>query len=151
MARLNKFSPIITTASPHNAARLTALGATHVLDRSLSPSSLAAAIASATGGAPVEVVYDSISSPETQAVGYAALAAGGTLLTTGPPAVPSESLNADKKIIEVFGSLYLPTNRVMGRELFARLEGFLRSGAFTVRLAFLASFCWGSRSERDVG
>ncbi|KAM5545171.1 hypothetical protein V8D89_001282 [Ganoderma adspersum] len=129
-ARLNNFSPIITTASPHNAARLTALGATHVLDRSLFPSALAAAISSATGGAPIELVYDAISLPDTQTVGYGALAPGGTLLTTLPPTVPAESLKADRKIVEVFGSLYLPTNRAMGKELFARLEGFLRSGAF---------------------
>ena len=83
------FSPIITTASPKHTAFLQSLGATHVLDRSLSPAELATAVSSATGGAPVDVVYDSISSPDTQAVGYAALAPGGTLLTTGPPAVPA--------------------------------------------------------------
>ncbi|PIL32961.1 hypothetical protein GSI_05079 [Ganoderma sinense ZZ0214-1] len=129
-ARLNKFAPIITTASPHNAARLTALGATHVLDRALSPSALAAAIAEAAGGAPIELVYDAISEPDTQAAGYAALAPGGTLLMTLPPAVPAESLTAEKKIVMVFGSFYLPGNRALGRELFGRLEGYLRSGAF---------------------
>nr|VWO94976.1 Alcohol dehydrogenase 1 [Ganoderma boninense] len=117
-ARLNKFAPIITTASPHNAARLTALGATHVLDRALSPAALSAAIASAAGGAPIGLVYDAISGADTQAVGYAALAPGGSLITTLPPAVPAESLKADRKIVNVYGSLYLPGNRAFGKELF---------------------------------
>ncbi|KAM5545169.1 hypothetical protein V8D89_001280 [Ganoderma adspersum] len=130
-ARLNKFSPIITTASPRNAARLTALGATHVLDRALAPAELAAAISSAAGRAPVELVYDAISIPDTLALAYGALARGGTLLTTLPPTVSAETQAADgKKVITVFGSFYLPGNRALAKELFGRLEGFLRSGAF---------------------
>ena len=35
MAALSGFSPIHTTASPHNISALTALGANHVLDRAL--------------------------------------------------------------------------------------------------------------------
>ena len=134
-AKLSGFSPIITTASLQHEAYLKSLGATHLIDRHQPLSVLPEAVRAITS-VPVKLVYDSISSPETQAVGYAALASGGTLLTTGPPAVPAESLKADRKIVEVFGSLYLPSNRVMGKELFARLEGFLRSGAFTVRMSF---------------
>ena len=90
-------------------------------------------------------MYDAISLPDTQAVGYAALAAGGTLLTTLPPSVPAETLTADKKVMAVFGSFYLPGNRALGKELFGRLEGFLRSGAFAVRL-FLSSRVSRARS-----
>ncbi|KAI1784383.1 GroES-like protein [Ganoderma leucocontextum] len=128
-ARLNKFSPIITTASPHNTARLAALGATHVLDRALSPAALAAEILRIAAGAPIELVYDAISYPDTQALGYEVLAPGGALVTTLPPSVPADKQTADKRIINVFGSVHTPANRTFGVELFSRLTELLRTGA----------------------
>ena len=68
VARLSKFSPIIATASPHNEALLKSLGATHVIDRSLPASTIAAEVEKIADGKPVELVYDAISLLDTQAL-----------------------------------------------------------------------------------
>ncbi|KAM5545024.1 hypothetical protein V8D89_001135 [Ganoderma adspersum] len=133
VARLSKFSPILATASPHNAALLKSLGATHVLDRSLAPAALAAEVAKLTGGAPVEVVYDSIAHADTQALGFELLAPGGALVTTLPTNIPEDVLKAGagagKRVVNVFGSVHHPENRAFGVELYSRLEELLRTGA----------------------
>ncbi|PIL35329.1 hypothetical protein GSI_02054 [Ganoderma sinense ZZ0214-1] len=133
VARLSKFSPIIATASPHNAALLQSLGATHVLDRALSPAALAAEVARLAGGAPVELVYDAIAHADTQALGFQLLTPGGALLLTLPQNIPADVLEAgaDKgvRVVSVFGSVHHPDNRAFGVELYARLEELLRSGA----------------------
>ena len=53
---------------------------THVLDRSLPQDALVAEVLKIAAG-PVSLVYDAISLPDTQAVGYALLARNGQLLT----------------------------------------------------------------------
>ncbi|KAH9925013.1 GroES-like protein [Epithele typhae] len=128
MARLAQFSPIVTTASPRNAAHLRTLGATHVLDRALAPAAALAALAQATAGAPPALVYDAISSPETQALGYAALAPGSALVVTLPDRVPAELKAADRSVVGVFGNVHAPQNRAVGVEMYRRLPGWLESG-----------------------
>ena len=51
-ARMNGFSPIITTSSLKHTAFLEPLGATHVLDRTLPPAALLSEIAKAAGARP---------------------------------------------------------------------------------------------------
>ena len=135
VARLSKFSPILATASPHNATLLKSLGATHVLDRALSPAALAAEVASITGGAPVEVVYDAVAHADTQALGFGLLAPGGALLTTVPTNIPADVLEAGagKRVVNVFGSMHHAENRAFGVEVYGRLEELLRTGAIVVR------------------
>ncbi|EJF58192.1 GroES-like protein [Dichomitus squalens] len=129
-ARLSKFSPIITTASPHNEALLKSLGATHVLDRSLPASTLAAEVAKIAGGKPVEFVYDAISLADTQALGYDVLAPGGVLFLTLPVQIPEDKRKAgDKKIVNVFGNVHSPENRQLGVEQYSRLTEWLKTGA----------------------
>ncbi|KAJ7810242.1 chaperonin 10-like protein [Mycena olivaceomarginata] len=76
LARLARFSPIITTASAHHDQYLKSLGATHVLDRNLSLPELSKKIHEITKE-PIKIVYDAISTDETQQAGYALLAEDG--------------------------------------------------------------------------
>ena len=82
MAKYQGFSPILATASPHNAEMLKALGATAVLDRTLAPAALLDAITAiaAGAGAPLALAYDAISLPDTQALAHAALGPRGRLV-----------------------------------------------------------------------
>ena len=136
VAKLSKFSPIITTASPHNEALLKSLGATHVLDRSLPASTLAAEVAQLAGGKPVELVYDAVSLPDTRTLGYEVLAPGGVLVITNPVQVPEDKKKAGdgKKIVNVFGVVHLPENWQGAVEQYKRLPEWLRTGAIGVRV-----------------
>ncbi|TFK80629.1 GroES-like protein [Polyporus arcularius HHB13444] len=130
LAKLSGHSPIITTASAHNAASLKSLGATHVLDRSRAPEDVLREIQKITGGTAIEYVYDPIATADTQVLAYDALAPGGTLILTLPPAIPEDKLKdgAGKRVIVVFGSVHAPFNRALGVELCSRLTDWLRTG-----------------------
>ena len=101
-AKLSGFSPVITTASKSNEAYLKSLGATHVIDRSLPASTIAAEVAKIVGGKPVEFAYDAISLPDTQALGYDVLAPGGVLLLTLAPQIPEDKKNANTLRLKSF-------------------------------------------------
>ncbi|PPQ66677.1 hypothetical protein CVT24_008830 [Panaeolus cyanescens] len=79
LARISGFSPIIATASLHNAQDLKSIGATHVLDRKLSVESLSAQANQILSGKPLRYVFDAISLPETQKYGLDLLSEGGQL------------------------------------------------------------------------
>ncbi|KAI0351756.1 GroES-like protein [Trametes cingulata] len=130
VAKLSGFSPIITTASPHNEVLLKSLGATHVIDRGLSPEAILLELPKLTGGKPLDLVYDAVSLPETQSLGYDALAPGGTLLLVLPDAIPSEKKTGKdtKRVMTVLGNFYLPENRTLGAELYKRLTAWLEEG-----------------------
>lgn len=128
VAKLSGFSPIITTASPHNAAYLQGLGATHVLDRALSGDALRAAVKQITS-APIEFAYDAVSGADTQTAGYELLAPGGAIVIVLANAVPEAKQTKDRKIEHVFGNVNAPQNRALGRSLYAKLTGLLETGA----------------------
>lgn len=140
MAKLSRFSPIITTASLHNEALLKSLGATHVLDRSLPRAELAAEVRKITGDAPVEYAYDAISHPDTQALAYEVLAPGGALVIVLEDSIPEEEKKkknmtgggAPTKIVRAFGSVQVPENRRFGVELYSRLTEWLEKGVIVV-------------------
>ena len=136
MARLSRFSPIITTASPRNVSLLTSLGATHVLDRNLSQDELLSRIADITAGVPLTFAYDAVSEPDTQQIAFRALAPEGTLLITWTKAisVAEEVADKGKTIIQVFASVYVPEGREIGIAMFKHLPGWLESGALEVRI-----------------
>ncbi|RPD59687.1 GroES-like protein [Lentinus tigrinus ALCF2SS1-6] len=130
MAKLSAFSPIITTASLRNEGLLKSLGATHVLDRTLSASELLGQIANITGGRAPEVVYDAVSLPDTQSLAYDALAPGGVLLLVLPESVQAEKKVHDdgNKVVVVMGNFHRPENWMLGVELYKRLEEWLAKG-----------------------
>lgn len=139
LAKLSKFSPIITTASPHNAALLQSLGATHVLDRALSPSEVLRTLKEIMGanGAPLEIVYDAVSHGGTQALGYEALAPGGVLAIVNNEDIPAEvkekAKDEGKKVVMAQGTVHFPDNRKIGVEVYKRLTGWLKDGVIVVR------------------
>ncbi|KZP32286.1 GroES-like protein [Athelia psychrophila] len=125
LAKLSGFSPIITTASLHNAAYLESLGATHVLDRHLHSAALKKAVASITKLS-FDIVYDSLSLPDTQKVAYEILSANGTLVLVLPSSVgePTDG----KKVKNTVGSPFVPGNEEIIAGLYANLESYLGSG-----------------------
>ncbi|EIW57183.1 GroES-like protein [Trametes versicolor FP-101664 SS1] len=113
LARLSGFSPIITTSSLRHEEFLTSIGATHIIDRTLPSDTIQAEVTKLAGHKPVEYVYDSISSAETQQLGYEVLAPGGDLLLVNPQAIPAEKKKTsdNKKILNVFADVQAPENR----------------------------------------
>ncbi|KAI0741851.1 GroES-like protein [Daedaleopsis nitida] len=139
MAKLQRFAPIITTASPKHAEHLKSLGATHILDRALSPDALLAALRTLTAEAPLVYAFDAISTEETQSLAYSALAPGGALVATNPvsglfPAVQvmvdrdRGAGHAPKTIVRTSANLAIPGSKALGEEMFKRLTEWLATG-----------------------
>ncbi|TFK52218.1 GroES-like protein [Heliocybe sulcata] len=125
-AKLSGFSPIITTASSSSERLVKSFGATHVLDRNLSPADLNSAV-SALVASPFELVYDAISLPDTQEIAYEHLAPGGTLILTLPSTL---QIDETKKqlVFQVYWSPHAPSHRKVAEQLFAALPELLLSG-----------------------
>ncbi|KAH9949996.1 chaperonin 10-like protein [Amylocystis lapponica] len=124
LAKLSGFSPIIATASPHNSAFLTGLGATHVLDRGLSADALRAEVARLSPK-PVETIFDAVSDDSTQNVAYDILAPGGRGSFVLPPQIAAEKLSSDKTIVMVQGNANFTDT---GASLYSRLTVLLEEG-----------------------
>ncbi|KAH9917884.1 GroES-like protein [Epithele typhae] len=129
-AKLAGHSPIITTASPRNTSLLTSLGATHVLDRSLSVDALVAAIKGALGGKPLLFAYDAITYADTQAVAVRALAPEGKLVIVNAVPMSEEDTKAaeGKTVVMTQGNVNVPFHNAVGAEIFAQLSGWLEKG-----------------------
>ena len=137
LAKLQGFSPIITTSSLKHAEYIKSIGATHVLDRSLSPEAISTEIPKLTGGKPITYAYDAIADETTQHIAYDALAADGSLVVSHPrsQAILETKVKRDggaKKVAYPVGALQVPGNEKLGVELYAMLEEWLRSGVLVV-------------------
>ncbi|KAF9233968.1 chaperonin 10-like protein [Melanogaster broomeanus] len=84
-AKLSGFSPIITTASPHNTDLLKHLGATDVIDRNDTPASFTASVARITGGHPISLVYDSVAHEDTSSSDTTPSQRAATSWSCSPP------------------------------------------------------------------
>ncbi|RPD72426.1 GroES-like protein [Lentinus tigrinus ALCF2SS1-7] len=131
LAKLQGFSPIVTTSSLKHANYLKSLGATHVIDRSLSPEAIAAEIQKL--GRPIVYAYDAIADKTTQNLAYDVVAHGGSLVVADfrSQSILAQKLERDggsKKVAYPFSGLSWPGNKKLGVELFARLEEWLRTG-----------------------
>ncbi|KAH8112689.1 GroES-like protein [Phellopilus nigrolimitatus] len=121
LAKLSGFAPIVTTASPHNAALLRSLGATHIVDRNAG----SAAVVAALGGAPVDLVFDAVSVADTQAQAWEVLAPGGALVLIGTPQV-DRAKYPDKIVVDgVFGNVHPTGARALGVSLYSKLTQLL--------------------------
>ncbi|KAG9317694.1 chaperonin 10-like protein [Chiua virens] len=125
LANLSGFSPIITTASLHNQDFLISLGATHVLDRTLSVADLRAQVAQITH-VPISYIFDAVSLRETQQTALSLLAPGGTLVVVTGKLVQEED---NKKVQMVIGSFHMPPNRALGAKFSTALTTWLAEGA----------------------
>lgn len=130
-ARLSGYSPIITTASVKNTEYLLSLGATHVLDRNLSVSSLRAAVKEITTK-PFPLVYDAVSSDETQNAGYDLLASGGTLVAVLQTAVTEDKLTPDKRVTCISGNPFPADRRPLSVEMYKQLPAMFERGDLKV-------------------
>lgn len=127
-AKMSGFLPIITTASPHNEEYLKSLGATHVIDRNLPLSELAAHVKAITDK-PVKYGYDAVGSPETQNAIFDLLASGGQLLLVKTSALDEAKVaTSDKYVGRVFADVQLPAQRETGRDLYAHLTQMVEAG-----------------------
>ncbi|KAJ3538747.1 hypothetical protein NM688_g6475 [Phlebia brevispora] len=128
LCKLSGFSPIIATASLKNEHYLKSLGATHVIDRNVPTSSLPDIVKGITKE-PIPIVYDTVSSEETQNAGYDILASDGTLLLVFQRVqVAEDKLSAGKLISSVSGSPWLPDRRRLSAELYENVTAMFESG-----------------------
>ncbi|KAJ7437438.1 GroES-like protein [Mycena galericulata] len=138
LARLSGFYPIITTASGHHHDHLRSLGATHVLDRNLTPTNLSEKIRGITDER-VETLYDAISTEETQQIGYSLLAEDGLLLAVDAhlgeftQEEAQDSVKPTKAVtrrtIYVRGVAFDPDTCDLAVELYKRLPEMLINGS----------------------
>jgi len=124
LAKLSGFSPIITTASLKHEAYLQTLGATHVIDRNTPTTALAGKIAEITNK-PLEVVFDSVSSAETQKFSHDLTAAGGTTVFVLPGQIDAV---AGKEFVSALGIFGFPHTRPLGERLYAHLTQLVEEG-----------------------
>jgi hypothetical protein len=131
LAKLSGFSPIITTASLKHAESLKSIGATHVIDRSISTSTLVSEISRITQDAPIKYAVDSISLPDTQQTAYDLLAHGGKLVIFLAPVAKTTE---EKEVFPVSGILRDPSNIELLETFYHdNLERLLKEGAIKVR------------------
>ncbi|THH30651.1 hypothetical protein EUX98_g3514 [Antrodiella citrinella] len=122
-AKLSGFSPIITTVSPSNFALTTSLGATHPLDRN---APLTAASLAAVTSKPITLIFDAVSSSETQSTAYGLLGEGGVLAIVLAAAIPEKDRVDGKRIVNPRGSA--PDQGTFGEELYKHLGAYLEKG-----------------------
>ena len=138
LAKLSKFSPIITTASLKHTDFLKSLGATHVFDRNLGSAELSAEISKVTNK-PIRYVFDAISLPSTQQISIDVLASGGKLALVQPLAV---DVPKDKTIIGINAKSRIPSNIELLEHLYHdKISGYVAKGFIKVSLF---GTCWAS-------
>ncbi|KAJ7795074.1 chaperonin 10-like protein [Mycena olivaceomarginata] len=125
LLKLAGFSPLIVYASARHTSYLTPLGATHVVDRATTPLAELRSAVQAITAAEIAVVFDSVGSKDAQQAGFDILAAGGTLVTVLPAAVPPTDA---KRVLSVAGSVHPPTHRAFGRVIWEYLPGLVADG-----------------------
>ncbi|KAL5486254.1 hypothetical protein ACEPAI_7300 [Sanghuangporus weigelae] len=126
LAKLSGFSPIITTASLHNADLLKSIGATLVIDRNKDVSTDTKKV---LNDVPLELIYDAASRQEQDS--WRLLAPGGILIIASLFQVDKESEKyKDKAVINsFFGEVNSPEHRQFGVSLYSKLTNLLESGA----------------------
>ncbi|KAG2149023.1 chaperonin 10-like protein [Suillus bovinus] len=126
LAKLSGFSPIITTASLKHTEHLKSLGANHVIDRYLPLPALKQAVMKITGSR-IHIMYDSISTAETQEAGWSLLAPGGKLVVTQPSLI-NKDIHDTRQVVPVDGSPQSDENWETGKRLWAHLERWVEDG-----------------------
>ncbi|KAI0080916.1 medium-chain dehydrogenase/reductase like protein [Panus rudis PR-1116 ss-1] len=126
LAKLSGFSPIITTCSPHNFELVKSLGATHVIDRTLSPTKIITNIESIVTS-PIEIVFDCFADEDTQHTAYELISdsTGGSLIVVRSPKV--ERPKPNKRIVHTFGTVHAEKNREVGVDFYSHLTEYLAS------------------------
>jgi len=129
---LSGFSPIITTSSLKHTEYLKSIGANYVIDRYLPLPALKQAIMKITGSR-IHIMYDSISTKETQEAAWSLLAPGGKLVLTQPSQI-SKDRNDSRQVVLVDGSPQSDENWETGKRLWAHLERWVEEGHIRVSI-----------------
>lgn len=156
LAKLSGFNPIITTSSPSNAAYCTSAGATHVVDYHTVPytsnhgPSLASHITSNITTKPIRVIYDVVSTEDSQRACWDILSddSGKMSITLELAKSIREEMTENgvdskvgrKGIYAAYGNANAEGMHEDGNRLAVALEGWLREGKIKV--------CLGSISYR---
>jgi len=150
LLKLSGYSTIIATASLHNTELLRSLGATHVIDRKAGVVSEAKKILDG----PIDVVYDAVSTKETQAQALEIVAPGGQVISVSGVQVDQADY-PDKHITTILGNVHVPNVRALGVSLYSKVSELLASGALkTNRVELLPNGLAGipaglKKMERD--
>ncbi|KAF5342021.1 hypothetical protein D9611_002056 [Ephemerocybe angulata] len=127
LAKLSGFSPIITTASLKHEEFLKSLGATDVVDRNVPPTKENIQKLSEK---PVEIVFDSIASSQTQEDGLNILGSGGELVTVLEieERLLKKAAAQNTEMVHALGLKTLPFHVELLREFWAHATELLESG-----------------------
>ncbi|KAM6490695.1 GroES (chaperonin 10)-like protein [Amanita muscaria] len=126
LAKLAGFSTIITTASLKHADYLKSLGATYVIDRYASSAAVSAEVSKLAGGDGVNYVFDAISIPETQQLGYDLLSADGEIALVLPDAIKNKV--EGKKVHNVRGFSSIPANHEVAVLFYEKIGSLVQEG-----------------------
>jgi len=126
LARLSGFNPIITTAAPHNADYCRAAGATHVIDYRATPYASIPAVVKEIAKGPVGIIYDAVSTPDSQRADWEILEPNGSLILTLRPAINEPRGN--RWVVQTYGLAREQGHEEFAREVYAALPGLLTDG-----------------------
>ncbi|KLO11437.1 GroES-like protein [Schizopora paradoxa] len=124
LLKLSGYSTIITTASLHNTDLVKSLGATHIIDRKADVVSEAKKIL----GGPIDLVYDAVSTKETQVQALDIVASGGQVISVLGVQV-DKAVYPDKTVTAIFANVHVPNVRALGVSLYSKLTELLATGA----------------------
>lgn len=127
----------MTTASAKHTELLKSLGATIVLDRSLSIDELIAATKSAAGGEPIKVVWDVVTSEDYV---YGAVGNGGIIITHPRRFADKNLEEKNLTVHRVYGAFSLPENYEIGVKAFPAFGKWFESGDIKVSFLFFSSY-----------
>lgn len=132
-ARVSGFSPIITTSSLIHSDYLHSLGASHVLDRSLSNVELQKRIKEILGSSDLSYALDAVGQCSTTAMALHVLSPGGYLASAE---AGTGRVQDSRTIINIYGSLHVPQNREFGKQFISGVAALLGSGDIQVGVPF---------------
>ncbi|KAI9446985.1 GroES-like protein [Russula earlei] len=127
LAKLSGFNPIITTASAKSEAYCRDAGATHVIDYKTVPYTSIPAVVKEIANGPVGIVYDAISTPESQRADWEVLRPNGSLVLSLPSTVKASK--GDRWVVWTYGAVRGYDNEEFGREMYGALPGLLADGS----------------------
>jgi NADPH:quinone reductase-like Zn-dependent oxidoreductase len=133
LAKLSGFNPIITTASAYNEEYCRAAGATHIVDYRITPyASIPTVVKGITKG-PVEVIFDAISTQESQKADLEILDPNGSLVLTLPPAIDKlTEPQGNLWVVQTLGSVRDNGHSEFGTAMYTALPGLLAEGSIKV-------------------
>ena len=133
LAKLSGFNPIITTASTHNEDYCRAAGATHVIDYRSTPYALIPDVVKEMAKGPIGIIYDPISTYESQKADWEILEPNGSLVLTLPPAIDiSTESKGNRWVVLTYGAVRDHGHSEFGRAMYAALPGLLADGSIKV-------------------